>query len=171
MTRIPIVNEQDEIVCYKEREEATREDIRRITSLFLFNEKGETLLARRHPNKLISPNRWGPAVEGTVDEGYDYDATIVKEMEEELGLKTIQPIFISKEFYATLEAKRFCSYYYAVVSENIKFTLQESKVSEVRWISISDLKRWFLEKPEEFLLSFPIKIKLLEKTYEHLNKN
>ena len=59
MTRIPIVNEQDEIVCYKEREEATREDIRRITSLFLFNEKGETLLARRHPNKLISPNRGG----------------------------------------------------------------------------------------------------------------
>ena len=143
MTRIPIVNEQDEIVCYKEREEATREDIRRITSLFLFNEKGETLLARRHPNKLISPNRWGPAVEGTVDEGYDYDATIVKEMEEELGLKTIQPIFISKEFYATLEAKRFCSYYYAVVSENIKFTLQESEVSEVRWISYQILKDGF----------------------------
>jgi|JI10StandDraft_1071094.scaffolds.fasta_scaffold01975_40 isopentenyl-diphosphate delta-isomerase len=171
MVRIPVVNEQDEILCYKEREETTREDIRRITSLFLFNEEGETLLARRHPNKSISPNRWGPAVEGTVDEGYDYDETIVKEMEEELGLKTIQPILISKEFYTITEAKRFCTFYYAVVPSDTQFILQESEVAEVRWISISDLKKWFLEKPEEFAFSFHIKVKLLEKVYEHLNQN
>lgn len=171
MTRIPIVNEQDKIVCYKERDDTTYKDIRRIVSLFLFNEKGETLLAKRHPNKLISPNRWGPAVDGTVDEGYDYDATMRKEMEEELGLKTVEPIFISKEFYTITEAKRFCSYYYAIVPDNTEFILQESEVTEVKWISIPDLKKWFLEKPEEFVLSFPIKIKLWEKTYEHLNQN
>ena len=90
--RIPIVNEQDEVIEYKKREEATHEDIRRIIALYVFNEKGKTLIAKRHSTKIIDPNKWGPAVAGTVDEGYDYDSTVLKEAEEEIGLKDIKPI-------------------------------------------------------------------------------
>jgi isopentenyldiphosphate isomerase len=64
--KIPIVNEQDEILYYKEREETTRDEIRRIVSLYVFNEKNEVLIAKRHSSKTLDPNLWGPAVAGTV---------------------------------------------------------------------------------------------------------
>ena len=49
--RIPIVNEQDEVMVYKERERTTREDIRRIVSLIVFNEKGEVITNLRKYKK------------------------------------------------------------------------------------------------------------------------
>ena len=124
--KIPIVNEQDEIIGYKEREEATREDIRRIVSLNVFNEKGEVLIAKRQSNKKIDPDKWGPSVAGTVDEGYDYDTTVAKEVEEEIGLKDIKPIFLKKYYYETVNARRFSSVYYTIINsverERVVFT-------------------------------------------------
>lgn len=96
--KIPIVNENDEIISYKEREETTREDIRRIISLYVFNQDNEVLIAKRQSTKTIDPNLWGPVVAGTVDEGDDYDSTVLKEAEEEIGLTNIKPIFLKKCF-------------------------------------------------------------------------
>ena len=114
--RIPIVNEQDEIIEYKERNDALRGDIRRIVSLSVFNEKREVLIAKRQANKILDPNKWGPSVAGTVDEGEDYDSTVVKEAEEEIGLKNIKPIFLKKYFYETNNARRFSSVYYVIIN-------------------------------------------------------
>ena len=138
--RIPIVNEKDEIISYKKREETIREDIRRIISLSVFNEKKEVLIAKRQSNKIIDPNKWGPSVAGTVDEGEDYDSTVIKEAEEEIGLKNIKPIFLKKYFYETENARRFVSVYYIIIdSTQTKFLLQAEEVAEIKWISINDL--------------------------------
>jgi len=154
--RIPIVNEQDEVMVYKERERTTREDIRRIVSLIVFNEKGEVLIAKRQSNKTIDPDKWGPSVAGTVDEGESYDSTITKEGEEELGLKDIKPIFFKKYFYETQNARRFCSVYYITInSKERKFLLQTDEVAEIKWISIKDLTEWVNKNPEDFTQSFP----------------
>src|SRR3989344_9699146 len=105
--RIPIVNEQDEIVEYRDRDDATRQYIRRIVSLCVFNENGEVLIAKRQTTKILDPNKWGPSVAGTVDEGENYDSAVIKEAEEEIGLKNIKPIFLKKYFYETQNARRF----------------------------------------------------------------
>src|SRR3989338_3993719 len=88
--RIPIVNEQDEIIGYKDRKDRNKVDIARITGLWLWNEKGEALLAQRSFNKKMHPGMWGPAVAGTVEEGETYESNIIKESEEEIGLTNIQ---------------------------------------------------------------------------------
>ena len=135
--KIPIVNEQDEVIEYKEREEATLEDILRVIHLHVFNEKGEVLIAKRQKDKKIDPDVWGPSVAGTVDEGYNYDDTAVKESEEEIGLRNIQPILLKKQYYETSNARRFCSIYYLTVnSTEIKFIIQTEEVQEIKWISI-----------------------------------
>ena len=76
---IPIVNEQDEIIEYKDRNDRSPEEITRITSLWLGNEKGEVLLAQRAFNKKTSPGLWGPAAAGSVEKGETYDSNIIKE--------------------------------------------------------------------------------------------
>ena len=153
--KIPIVNEQDEIICYKEREEATREDIRRLIALLVFNEKGEVLIAKRQSTKKIDPNLWGPSVAGTVDAGEEYDTTVIRETEEEIGLKDIKPTFLKKRYYETFNARRFSNLYYVIVDSKTIFHLQAEEVAEVKWITIPDLEKWVTEHPEAFTPNFP----------------
>ncbi len=84
--QIPIVNEQDEIIGYKDRKDRNLVDITRVSALWITNEDGEILLAQRGLNKTHSPGLWGPAVAGTVEEGETYESNIIKEAEEEIGL-------------------------------------------------------------------------------------
>ncbi len=154
MEKIPIVNEQDEIIAYKERYETTREDIQRIVGLCVFNEKGEVLLAKRGPTKKIDPDKWGPSVAGTVAEGFEYDDTVVKEAEEEIGLKDITPVFSKKYFYETKNARRFASVYYVVVDSTTNFILEKDAVAEVKWINLVELEEQVNKKPEDFTPGF-----------------
>ena len=45
--KIPIVNEQDEIIGYKERNDLDTKDIIRVTGLWVTSSEGDILLARR----------------------------------------------------------------------------------------------------------------------------
>ena len=75
---IPIVDKSDNIIEHKERDKVTGEDIRRITHVWVFNNNKEFLIAKRQPTKRISPNKWGPAVTGTLEEGETYESTTNK---------------------------------------------------------------------------------------------
>lgn len=153
--KIPIVNEQDEVLYYKERDETTPDEIRRIVSLYVFNQNHEVLIAKRCHLKKLDPNLWGPSVAGTVEEGETYDSNVIKEAQEELGLTNIQPIFYKKLFYTTQHTRRFNSRYYVVInSAEREFVLQESEVSEIKWTSLEDLENWFNERPQDFVPSF-----------------
>lgn len=170
--KIPIVNEQDEVIAYKEREETNREDIRRIVSLVVFNQNKEVLIAKRHKDKLIDPNVWGPSVAGTVDEGFDYDETVVKEAEEEIGLTNVAPIFLSKIYYENEKSRRWCSRYYLVInSDNVELKKQDSEVSELKWISLENLEKWFDKNPEEFILSFSGSLQNMKDIYKIIYEN
>src|SRR3989338_6686941 len=84
--QIPIVNDRDVGIGYKFREEITKEDIYRVSALWVTNSQVMILLAKRALTKKNSPGEWGPAVSGTVDKGETYEGNIYREAEEELGL-------------------------------------------------------------------------------------
>lgn len=54
-------------------------------------------MARRAYTKKHDPWKWVPAVAGTIEEGETYEADMIKEAEEELGLKNISPTECPKE--------------------------------------------------------------------------
>ena len=70
--KIPIVNEQDEIIGHKEKKDRNPKDIMRITALWLTDLEGNMLLAQRSFNKKHDPGLWASAVAGTVEEGETY---------------------------------------------------------------------------------------------------
>ncbi|MDO8661039.1 MAG: NUDIX domain-containing protein, partial [Candidatus Woesearchaeota archaeon] len=94
--KIVIVNDNDEIIGYKDRDSIENNELYRVSALQITNSNGEILLARRHRNKKHDPLKWGPAVAGTVEEGETYLENIIKEAEEELGLKNIKPVPTTK---------------------------------------------------------------------------
>lgn len=152
--KIPIVNEQDEILYYKDSTERDlKKEITRIAGLWVVNEKGEFLLAKRSKNKKHHPNVWGPSVAGSVEEGETYEANIIKEAKEEIGVN-LSEILLGPKKRVSSSHEYFCQYFFAKIPSNTTFHFQESEVDEVRWISLQKLKNWCLENSVEFVPSF-----------------
>ena len=54
---IPVVNKQDEIICYKARKDITRDDIYRVSACRITDEQGNILLAQRAWTKKNNPGK------------------------------------------------------------------------------------------------------------------
>ncbi len=151
--KIIIVDKEDKIIGTKERRDI-KGDIYRVSALWLTNPKGEILLAKRHKNKDSNPGKWGPAVAGTVEEGESYEDNIIKETEEEIGIKGIKFNIKQKTF---IQGKRnhFTQWFTAVIDKNTdEFKIQDNEVEEVRWISKERLLKELKENPDSFVPNF-----------------
>ncbi|MBU4056981.1 NUDIX domain-containing protein [Patescibacteria group bacterium] len=161
--KIIIVDENDNIIAHKERENLNAEDIYRVSALWVANSKGEILLARRALTKSHSPGKWGPAAAGTVEEGEDYYSNIIKEAKEELGLENIKPktgpkIRVAKNY------NYFCQWYLLEIDKPLnEFKIQKSEVEELKWISKKELLDEIKNNPDDFVESMKESVKLLTK--------
>jgi isopentenyldiphosphate isomerase len=148
---VPIVNDKDKIIAYKNRDDILDEDIYRITALWITNSTNEILIAQRTLTKKINPGKWGPAVAGTVAKGETYKTTIVREALEELGLKNIKPKTGPKQ-RSNGTHKYFRQWYFLKLDINLKdLKLQKSEVQNVRWISRKDLLKDIKNNPKKYL--------------------
>ncbi|MFA6908498.1 MAG: NUDIX domain-containing protein [Patescibacteria group bacterium] len=145
-----IVNEKDEIIGSKKREDITSSDIYRVSALWLTNSKGEVLMAQRALTKKHDPGIWGPAVAGTVEEGETYDSNIAKETEEELGLTGVTMTKGAKNL-RTGNHTYFCQWYFGHINKKISdLRLRPEEVIAARWVSPALLLAEAREHPERF---------------------
>ncbi|MEI7688672.1 MAG: NUDIX domain-containing protein [Candidatus Nomurabacteria bacterium] len=156
--KIPIVNEKDEIIGYKERYTISDGDIIRATGLWVTDKDGNILLTQRAFTKKHYPGLWGPAVGGTVEEGETYESNIIKEAEEEIGLVGINLNFILK----TRFSNSFSQLYTVVVDHDYPFVKQDEEVEDMKWFTKNELEKLLEEKPEIFLKNFSNNIKLFK---------
>jgi isopentenyl-diphosphate delta-isomerase len=148
--KIIIVDKNDEIIGYKNRGTLNKEDIYRVSALWITNSYSDILLARRHHTKSHHPLKWGPAVAGTVDEGETYEENIIKESEEELGLKNIKPK-LGPKTKTDEEYHHFTQFYVLSVDKNIdEFKIQKDEVEEIKWFSPEELRKQLQKHSEEF---------------------
>lgn len=146
---IPIVDSNDKIIRYKDRKKITVNDIYRVSALWLTNERGEFLLAKRASTKKHDPGKWGPAVAGTVEKGETYNINIRKETFEELGIKitpkkTLKIERVSKWHY-------FVQWYAAKIDSKTKLKPNITEVAEIKWFSKKEFYLWYKKNPEIFL--------------------
>ncbi|MCK5234760.1 MAG: NUDIX domain-containing protein [Candidatus Aenigmarchaeota archaeon] len=150
---IIIVDDDDNIICHKQRGKITHSDIYRVSALWIQNSKGDILLAKRAYTKKHRPGKWGPAVAGTNDKGETYRSNIIKEAEEEIGLTGHN----FKEFHnVRFKGKHnfFCQWYFAVVNKKLTdFKLQEEEVAEIRWFKKDELIIELKNNPDGLLYS------------------
>lgn len=151
--KIPIVNEQDEIIGYKEREEKAPGDIIRASGLWVTSPDGYTLLAQRSFKKKNGPGMWGPAVAGTVEEGETYESNIIKEAEEEIGLIEFTPILGPKNRVQPVNGygNLWGQWFTAIVDRSYQFKKQDEEVEQIKWFSKDELNKLLKETPKELL--------------------
>ena len=156
--RIIIVDGDDRVIGHKERGTLVREDIYRVSALWVTDSEGNILLAQRKLTKTHDPGKWGPAVAGTLDEGETYESNVIKEAEEEIGLKDIAPIQGPRQRISG-EYNFFDQWYMLTVDRPAEeFTIQEEEVEQVRWLSPGELRRELIDHPENYLegLGWPL---------------
>jgi isopentenyldiphosphate isomerase len=144
--KIPVVDENDSVLKYKERNEVKREEIYRVSALWITDSSGQILLARRAYDKSHHPGMWGPAVAGTVEEE-SYEENIIKEAFEELGLKDLK-FEKGPKTRTKVEYNHFTQWFIVVVDKEVsEFKIQEEEVAEIKWWSEKELKKALLDHP------------------------
>lgn len=149
--KIPIVDENDNIIEYRERNDRDENVIYRVSSLWITNSREEILLARRGWNEVHDPGKWGPAVAGTVEEGETYESNIIKEAEEELGLKNIKPI-LGQKLRKKTKWNYFSQQFSIILDRDVsEFKIAEDEIAEIKWFTPGELKKELKEHPDDFL--------------------
>jgi len=142
-----IVDDQDNIIGAKPRNDVTYADIYRVSSLWLTNSHGDVLVAQRSWKKSKNPGKWGPAVAGTVEEGETYEQNIYKEADEEIGLTRIKFSLGPKLFVDEDGQRRFFNQWFLgqVDWPLNRFTVRKTEVEAIAWITsdqlLTELKR------------------------------
>jgi len=98
------------------------------------------------------PNCWDHSAAGHVDGGEDYLTAAERELKEELGVETDNLEKLGKYYSEDrrqdgLVLKRF-NVVYRTKCEDQDFTLQESEVSQVKWVSLDEVKKMISQTPE-----------------------
>ena len=154
MEKVILVDKQDNEIGTEEKMKAHSNggQLHRAISVFLFNDKGETLLQQRASTKYHSKAKWANTCCSHPRPGEANEAAAERRLVEEMGIK------------AKLE-ERFVFPYHAEVGSGL--TEQEydhiffgryngepkpnkDEVQGWRWVSIKEFSRWVTEKPEDF---------------------
>lgn len=160
-SKIIIVDEKDKIIGFKVRNHIKRLDIYRVSGLWITNENGDILLAKRAFTKSHDPGKFGPAVAGTVEDKETYKSNIIKEAKEELGLKNI---LIKKGRKVRMVGKHnyFCQWYSTIINKDLKkLKIKKDEVAEIKWITKKDLLKEINLHPRKFIRN----MKLIPKEY------
>ena len=94
-----VVDESDKILDYKTRYEChhNKNLIHRSSGVFLFNSKGEIALQKRSMTKDTYPGFYTLTASGHAAKGESYLQSILREMNEEIGVENIQLEYVSKQ--------------------------------------------------------------------------
>lgn len=133
--------------------------------VWIQNDKGEFLIQKRSPSKKVFPNFWS-ITGGGVDSGESTLDTVFRECKEELGI-----IAEEKNLELILSFKRkadFVDIY--LLKHNIELKdiiMQEEEVTDVKWVSINEIKNMI--ENNEFAPNIPVYIEIFEKllNYEY----
>lgn len=161
--RVSIVNDQDEEIAVKYRDELTREDIHRIVSIWVENDAEEVLLAQRALHKKLHPGLWGPAAAGAVSYGETYEEAAHKELSEEIGITDVTLKLVTKTLFKIGDEYRYISWFKVILNKPADQFRLESEVAQVQWFKKTDLKDHIISSPEIFVPSHVLwsKLKLM----------
>jgi len=149
-----VVNERDEVIGRQTRREVHRTGLKhRAIHVFVFNSRGEVFLQKRSMSKDSSPGLWDSSASGHLDCGEDYDACVVRELHEEIGLNVNTcPRRLFKVNACEQTGQEFV-WLYQCASEG-PFTLHPEEIERGEWFTPERVTAWVKERPQDFAPAF-----------------
>jgi isopentenyldiphosphate isomerase len=151
-----VVNERDEVIGRKPRSEVHLLGLlHRAVHVLVFNSGGEVFLQKRSRQKDRQPGLWDSSASGHVDSGEHYDATAVRELREELGLRVALPPKRLFKIAACEETDQEFVWVYRCHSDG-PFDLNPDEIEHGGWFEPETVARWLAERPQEFASALPM---------------
>lgn len=159
----------------KLRSEVHRDgDWHKAVHIWIVNDKNEILLQKRSPNKDSNPNMWDISSAGHLSAGDNSLEGAVREIQEELGINVTkdQLQFLStlkraSRYTTTFINNEFDDVYLLHLSLDVhKTQLQAEEVSEIKYVSIQEMKDMIAKKDPTLLMhldEFKILFDILDK--------
>lgn len=146
-----VVDDQDQVLGHKRRDQVTYNDIYRVSALWLTNSQGKILIAQRSWRKDKNPGMWGPAAAGTLTKGETYESNMTKETAEELGIAGIAFGKGPKQFGDNGRQRYFRQWFISHLDCDIAdLKIQTAEVEQVAWIDPNELARDIKQNPDKY---------------------
>lgn len=136
-----LVDTNDRIKGYISRREAhaNKNNIHRAVGIFVLNEKKQMLMQKRSRKKDMDPSKWSYAVGGHVTVGQTYRECAIREIEEELGIKTSVKL-IAKTLIKMKKETEYTALFAVKISSSTLITIDQDEIEKTKWIPINQLK-------------------------------
>ena len=120
--------------------------------LWLMNDKGELLLARRADHKTQDPGLWGPSVTGKLEPGESYRDAAIREAHEELALTPGSyniGFLLETDFnHPDGELRKFQIFIARINNATIRtLRTDTNEVAALRWLDIPSIRKLLLDTP------------------------
>lgn len=161
MEYLDIVDEENNLLGRTESRDVIHKEglWHREVAAWIMNENGKLLMERRACTKKQEPNKWGLCA-GHIDPGEDIKSSMVRELEEEIGLKIdvkdLKLISIEKKqnSYGDIKNYNFQYNYFVRTNKKIEdYKVQLEELSELKYISITRLEEIVKAKDENYTFS------------------
>lgn len=132
----------------------------RAFSVFIFNERGETLIQRRARDKYHSPGLWANSCCGHPRPDEDVGVAAIRRLGEELGFSCAL-ILLTRVCYTLKLEKDLWELEYTHVFRGLysgSMALNPDEVSEIRWISPETLRENVFSHPHNYARWFRLYI-------------
>ena len=148
-----VVDERDEVTGRATRGEVHRLGLRhRAVHVLVFNKHGEVLLQQRSAWKDAHPGVWDSSVAGHLDAGEDYPDAAVRELAEEMGIRSAIPTEVARLAAGEDTGQEFVRLYQVRHEGAIRFPCGEIRAA--LWFPPEELDAWLAARPQDFASGF-----------------
>lgn len=158
MEYLDVVNENNELTGKQEERNIIHEKgiWHREVAVWIMNEKGEILLQKRAATKKQEPNMWATCA-GHIDAGEEVESAIVREIEEEIGIKVsideleLLNVYKKQNDLPKDNMKNYNFQYTYFLKTNCKiedYKIQLKELSEIKYISFKEFEEMVKNKDE-----------------------
>ncbi|MFA6960287.1 MAG: NUDIX domain-containing protein [Opitutaceae bacterium] len=147
-----VVNDRDEVIGQSTRKEVHRQKLRhRSVHAIAFGTDGRVFLQKRSMLKDSSPGKWDASCSGHVDGGENYDAAVVRELGEEIGLSVLPEHRLERLFKLEACAKTGWEFVWVYrLNSDGPFVLHPAEIERGEWFTVEEVTQGMEERPREF---------------------
>ncbi|MCX2679642.1 isopentenyl-diphosphate Delta-isomerase [Galbibacter sp. EGI 63066] len=167
--KVILVNEQDEQIGLMEKIEAHEKALlHRAFSVFVFNDKGETMIQQRALHKYHSPGLWTNTCCSHQREGESNIEAGKRRLMEEMGFTTDLENVLSFIYKVPFDnGLTEHEYDHIMIGKfNGEPNINSDEVVAWKWVSLQDIKKDMEVNPEIYTAWFKI---IFDKFYEHID--